>query len=82
MTTGVVATLRGDLAVAVGANLFSPLVVPGALVGLVERIRRLHTGRPFRLWKWAMGRKRLGIMALGVSLAISWIFELFRFNVL
>lgn len=82
MTTGVVATLQGDLAPAVGANLFSPIVVPGALVALAERLRRLKNRGPFRRWSWTKGRKRLAITALGASVAISWIFELFRFNVL
>ena len=80
MTTGTVATLRGDLGAAFRANLFSPLVVPAGLAGLWDRWRALRLRLPPR--RWPAGLRKAAPWAFGAILGISWIFQLFRFNVL
>lgn len=80
MTTGTVATLRGDIGAAFRANLFSPLVIPAGLAGVWDRWRALRLRLPPR--RLPSGVRRALAWALGAAFGISWIFQLFRFNVL
>lgn len=80
MTTGTVATLRGDLHTALEANPFSVGVVPAAAAGLINRVGRIIRPRSPRAW--SSTTKRVAIAVISSMLLASWVFELIRFNVL
>lgn len=80
MTTGTVASLRGDLGAAMAANPFSLAVVPATLAGMLDRLRAWAKARPPRVWS---SNARRAALAFGMTLAFfSWIFQLARFDVL
>ena len=80
MTTGTVATLRGNLTPAVQANPFGPLVPVGASWGILDRIRRIVKNRPRRVWSQLA--RRLALAGAATALLTSWVFQLYRFHVL
>ncbi|MGH9196425.1 MAG: DUF2752 domain-containing protein, partial [Acidimicrobiia bacterium] len=83
MTTGTVALMRGDLGAAVAANPFSPAVVLGALGGFVDGFRRLVRRGSIATWLFrTRASKRVGVALLLVCASASWVFQLFRFDVL
>lgn len=80
MTTGTVAVMRGSLADALKANPFSIGVIPAAVAGIALRVRSLW--RPPSRRQWSRAAIRVGFFALLAGVIISWIFQLFRFDVL
>ena len=80
MTTGTVATLRGDFRAAVGANPFSLAVPFAAVAGILDRLRLIVKNRPRR--EWSRKARRIALAALAIALTSSWVFQLFRFDVL
>lgn len=72
MTTGVLATLRGDLADAFAANPAAPVLVVAvalAAFGQLPRPWRTRVAKTGRRWRWP-------------ALAGLWVFQLHRFAVL
>jgi hypothetical protein len=80
MTTGTVAVLRGDLGGAVGANPFSLAVPISALGGILDRLRLIVKNHPRR--EWSRRARRFALVTFTIASTVSWIFQLFRFDVL
>lgn len=80
MTTGTVAVLRGDVGAAVAANPFSLAVPFGAVGGILDRLRLIVKNRPRR--EWSRRARRIALATFALVLSASWVFQLFRFDVL
>lgn len=83
MTTGTVALLRGDLGASVSANPFAPGIVLAAIGGCVDGLRRFAGRESILRWLARLGLvRKLALPLLTAVALISWVFQLFRFDVL
>lgn len=80
MTTGTTAFVKGDLRGAATANPLSLLFVPGVVLVLADRVGRLVRGAG-EVVVGPRARKAL-LRAAAIAAAASWIFQLFRFEII
>jgi hypothetical protein len=80
MTTGTVAVLQGNIVAALAANPFSLAVPPLVTGGILSRLRSMFRERPRREWSPIV--RKAGLSLFFSALIASWIFQLFRFDVL
>jgi len=80
MTTGTVEVLRGNFGGAFAANPFSLGFLPALFLGVVYRVRRIFRDRPHPQWSPIV--RKTSIIVLFCALISSWVFQLFRFDVL
>jgi hypothetical protein len=80
MTTGTVAVLQGNVGAALAANPFSLAVPPVVAGGIFSRLRMIFRDRQRREWSPVVRKAAMGLFFS--ALIGSWIFQLFRFDVL
>ena len=80
MTTGTVAVLQGNIGAALAANPFSLAVPPVVVGGIFSRLHMIFRDRPRREWSPVV--RKAAMWVFFSALMGSWIFQLFRFDVL
>jgi hypothetical protein len=80
MTTGTVEVLRGNIGGALAANPFSLGLLPVLLFGIAGRLSEVFLDRPRP--RWSPFVRKAALIGLFCALISSWIFQLFRFDVL